>query len=112
MAAQMQSSKPTGPGAAAVVAAGIGTFMIGLMASLAVASAGLNNALNWYNPTGPLSGKTGVGIVAWLLGWVILHAAWKTKNVNFGRAFSWALALVVLGFLLTFPPVFDLFARE
>lgn len=112
MAAQMQSSKPTGPGAAAVVAAGIGTFTIGLMASLAVASPGLSNALNWYNPTGPLSGKTGVGVVAWLLAWVILHAAWNSKNVNFGRAFSWALALVLLGFLLTFPPVFDLFARE
>ena len=112
MATHMQGSRPTGPGAAAVVAAGIGTFTIGLMASLAVASAGLNNALNWYNPTGPLSGKTGVSIVAWLLAWVVLHAAWKNKDVNFGRAFAWALALVILGFLLTFPPVFDLFARE
>src|SRR2546422_11418280 len=112
MAVQMQTSKPTGPGAGAVVAAGIGTFTIGLMASLAVASAGLNNALNWYNPTGPLSGKTGVGVVTWLLSWVILHVGWKSKNVKFGRAFRWALALVLLGFLLTFPPVFDLFARE
>jgi len=50
--------------------------------------------------------------VAWLLAWIILHAAWKSKNVNFGRAFNWALALVILGFLLTFPPVFGLFARE
>ncbi len=112
MATQMQSAKPTGPGAAAVLAAGTGTFTIGLMASLAGASAGLNNALNWYGPTGPLSGKTGVGVVAWLLAWIILHAAWKSKNVNFGRAFNWALALVILGFLLTFPPVFGLFARE
>ena len=112
MATHMQGSRSTGPGAAAVVAAGIGTFTIGLMASLAVMSASLNNALNWYNPTGPLSGKTGVGVAAWLLAWVILHAAWKSKNVNFGRAFSWALALVLLGFLLTFPPVFDLFARQ
>src|SRR2546428_11900488 len=100
MAAQMQSSKPTGPGAAAVVAAGIGTFTIGLMASLAVASAGLNNALNWYDPTGPLSGKTGVGVVAWLLAWVILHVAWESKKVNFGRAFRWALAPVLLGVFL------------
>jgi hypothetical protein len=77
MAAQMQSSKPTGPGAAAVVAAGVGTFTIGLMTSLAEASAGLSKSLNWYNPSGPLSGKIGVAVVAWLLAWVILHAAWK-----------------------------------
>lgn len=111
MAAQMQSSKPTGPGAAAVVAAGIGTFTIGLMTSLAEASGSLNNGLNWYNPTGSLSGKTGVGIVAWLLAWVILHTAWKNKNVDFGRVFRWTLTLVILGFLFTFPPVFGLLAR-
>lgn len=111
MAAQMQSSKPTGPGAAAVVAAGIGTFAIGFMTSLAETSAGLRNALTWYNPSGPLSGKIGVAVVAWLLAWVILHAAWKNKNVDVGRAFSWGLALVIVGFLLTFPPIFLLFAR-
>jgi hypothetical protein len=111
MATQMQSSKPTGAGAAAVVAAGIGTFTIGLMTSLAEASTSLSNSLNWYSPSGPLSGKIGVGVVAWLVAWVILQAAWKNKNVNFGRAFSWSLALIFLGFLLTFPPVFSLFAR-
>jgi hypothetical protein len=111
MAAQMQSSKPTGPGAAAVVAAGIGTFTIGLMTSLAEASASMSNALNWYKPSGPLSGKIGVAVVAWLLAWVILHAAWKNRNANFGHAFSWGLALILLGFLFTFPPIFGLFAR-
>lgn len=112
MAAQMQSSKPTGPGAAAVVAAGIGTFTIGLTTSLAEASASLNNALNWYNPTGPLSGKTGVGVVVWLLAWFVLHTVWKDKNLNFAGVSSWALALAILGFLLTFPPVFGLFAGQ
>jgi hypothetical protein len=81
------------------------------MTSLAEASAGLSKSLNWYNPSGPLSGKIGVAVVAWLLAWVILHAAWKNKNVDVDRAFSWGLALVILGFLLTFPPVFGLFAR-
>src|SRR5437667_10072708 len=109
MAARMQTSKPTGPGAAAVLAAGTGTFTIGLMASLAGASAGLNNALNWYGPTGPLSGKTGVGVVAWLLAWIILHATLKNTNVNFGPTFHWALALLILGLLRTFPPLFGLF---
>src|SRR5438552_9556379 len=111
MAAQMQTSKPTGPGAAAVLAAGTGTFTIGLVASLAGASAGLNNALNWYGPTGPLCGKTGVGVVAWLLAWIILRAAGKGENVVVGGVFHWGVVVVILGFLLFFPPVFGQFSR-
>lgn len=103
--------KPTGPAAAAVMSAGIGTFFIGLMATLAEAFPGLRNALNWYNPSGPLSGKTGVSVIVWLLAWIILHAAWKGKERNLGRAFTWALVLIAAGFLLTFPPVFEAFAE-
>lgn len=109
--AQTMGRKSTGPGAAAIVAAGIGTFVIGLATSLSEASAGLKSALAWYKPSGPLSGKTGVGVIAWLLAWVVLHSLWRNKNVDLARAFQWGIALVVLGFLLTFPPVFDLFAR-
>jgi hypothetical protein len=105
------TSKPTGPGAATVVAAGIGTFTIGLMTTLAEASPSLKSALNWVNPAGPLSGKTGVGVIVWLIAWIVLHEAWKSKEVDFSRAFRWALALVIAGFLLTFPRVFDLFTR-
>jgi len=108
--ARTMEHKATGPGAAAMIAAGVGTFVIGLATSLAEASTGLRNALAWYGPTGPLSGKTGVGVIAWLLAWIVLHAAWKNKNIDLGRAFGWTLALVALGFLLTFPPVFEIFA--
>jgi hypothetical protein len=103
----MSPSKPTGPAAAALVAAGVGTFVIGLMTSLAAASAGLRNALAWYGPAGPLSGKTGVGLIAWLLAWIILHSAWRGREANLGRAFMWAIVLIAAGFLLTFPPVFE-----
>src|SRR5712692_4761256 len=106
--AQVMGRKTTGPGAAAMIAAGIGTFVIGLATSLSVASAGLSKALAWYGPSGPLSGKTGVGVIAWLLVWVVLHTSWKSRNVDLGRAFRWTLALVAPGFLLTFPPVFDI----
>ncbi len=111
MATMLSTSKPTGPGAAAVLAAGIGTFMIGLMTSLAEASPGLKGALNWYNPSGPLSGKIGVGILVWLVVWIALHSAWKNKDVNFNRVFGWTVGFLILGFLLTFPPVFDVFKR-
>lgn len=103
--------KPTGAGAAAVLAASIGTFTIGLMTSLAAASAKLNTALAWKSAVGPLSGKTGVGVLTWLVAWVVLHTLWKDRNVNFGRAFTWAIVLIVLGFLLTFPPVFEAFGE-
>lgn len=104
--------KPSGPAVAAMVAAGLGTFTIGLMTSLAEASAGLRNALTWYNPVGPLSGKTGVGVIVWLVAWIVLHTTWKNREISLGRGARWALVLILLGFLLTFPPVFDLFARE
>jgi hypothetical protein len=105
----MNPAKPTGPAAAALVAAGLGTFVIGMMTTLAAASAGLRNALVWYSPSGPLSGKTGVGLIAWLLAWVILHSALRGREVNLGRAFTLAIVLIAAGFLLTFPPVFEAF---
>lgn len=111
MATQV-TAKPTGPAAAALIAAGIGTFAVGALTSLAEASAGLKDSLNFYNPAGPLSGKTGVAIMIWLAAWIILHSAWKTRNPDIGRIFTWTLVLIGLGFLLTFPPIFEAFARE
>lgn len=105
----MNPAKPTGPAAAALVAAGVGTFVIGLMTTLASAFPGLRNALVWYSPSGPLSGKTGVGLIAWLLAWIILHSAWRAREANLARAFTWAIVLIVAGFLLTFPPIFEAF---
>jgi uncharacterized protein YybS (DUF2232 family) len=104
--------KQTGAGAAALVAAGLGTFLIGLMTALAAVSERLNSALNWYAPAGPLSGKTGVGVMTWLLAWFVLHTLWKKRNVNLDRAVKWTMLLLALGFLLTFPPVFEALAGE
>jgi len=103
------SRKPTGPAAAAMIAAGFGTFVIGLMTTLAAASGGLRNALTWYGPSGPLSGKTGVGLIAWLVAWIVLHSMWKGREINLGRTFTWAIVLIAAGLLLTFPPVFEAF---
>lgn len=110
MMANSTTRRATGAGAAAVVAAGIGVFAIGLMTSLAAASVKINSALAWRSAVGPLSGKTGVGVLAWLVAWIVLHSAWKNRSVNFGRSFTWAVVLVALGFLLTFPPVFEALA--
>jgi len=99
----------TGPAAAAMIAGGIGTLTIGLLTTGAVLSAALKGILNWWNPAGPLVGKTGLGILAWLLSWVLLHTAWKNRDSDLGKAFTITLVLVGLGVLLTFPPIFEAF---
>lgn len=105
----MNQPKPTGPAAAAMLAAGIGTFVIGLMTTLAAASPALRSALTWYGPVGPLSGKTGVGLIIWILVWIVLHSMWKNREANLARTFTWSIVLIAAGFLLTFPPVFEAF---
>jgi hypothetical protein len=101
-----------GVASAAFVSSGIGCLVIGLMVTGAEMSAGLKTALTWSNPVGPLSGKTGVGVIAWIVSWVILHTLWKDKEMDFGKVFTITLILIALGFLFTFPPFFGLFAAE
>jgi lysylphosphatidylglycerol synthetase-like protein (DUF2156 family) len=122
MATQTLSDKPTAkqveetatkvtmaPASAAMIAGAIGVFVIGLMTTGAVISEGLKNALNWWNPAGPLSGKTGIGILVWLVSWFTLNTLWKGKEADLAKAFTIALILIVLGLVLTFPPVFEAF---
>ena len=101
----------TGEAAAALLAGGVGCFVIGLLTTLAAIPAlvSLKNALNWYNPVGPLSGKTGVGIIAFVLAWAIGHYLLRQKEVSLKLYFIITMVLVGLGFLLTFPPVFEAF---
>jgi hypothetical protein len=101
---------PSGAAAAVVVSAGIGTFSLGLFVALSAASPSLAKALDVFAPTGPLSGKTSAAVGAWLLSWAALHARWRRRDVPFSRWWHRALALVALGIVLTFPPVYDLFA--
>jgi hypothetical protein len=92
--------------AAAFIAGGIGCLVIGLMTTGAEISAGLKNILEWSKAVGPLSGKTGVGIIAWIASWAILHFLWKDKETELKKTIVISLVLIGLGFLLTFPPVF------
>ena len=103
---------PNGPVAAALVAGGIGATTIGLLTVLAEASAGIKDALNWWSPAGPLTGKSLTGVVVFLVSWIVLHFIFRGKNVNFGRATMVAFILLALGILFTFPPFFVLFAAE
>lgn len=108
----MNEELPNGPVAAALIAGGIGSATIGLMTVLAEASQSINDALNWWKPAGPLTGKTLVGVIAFFASWIVLHFIFRGKNVIFARAATIALILLGLGLLGTFPPFFALFAAE
>lgn len=100
---------PNGPGGAAILAAGIGCAAIGVLAIAAELSPGLRGLLNFYNPVGPLSGKTTVALVVWVVAWYGLSLLWGAKTVNMRAINVAALILLGLGFLLTFPPFWYLF---
>ena len=91
---------------AAVVAAGIGAFALGLL--VIANEAGIFAAPSLYGPSGGLSGRSTLAVIAWLIAWGILHARWRNKNVAVGRVLTLALVLVVLGVVMTFPPVWKL----
>jgi hypothetical protein len=98
-----------GSGAAAVLSAGTGSFVLGVLALVGDKSAAVKSWLIFYRPTGPLSGVTTVAILAWLLTWGVLEWRWKRKSVAMRRIGLLAFLLLGLGFLLTFPPIVDLF---
>lgn len=104
-----QARIATGAAAAAMVASGAGVFVIGLLTTGAVISEELKAALNWWNPAGPLTGKTGLGVIVWLISWYILNRVLRTDDRGLKRAFAVTLILISLGLILTFPPVFEAF---
>jgi hypothetical protein len=100
---------PNGPGAAAVLGASIGCFAMGVFSVAADKLPALARVLNFYKPTGPLSGVSTVSIVVWLASWAMLRYIWRQRNVNLGRTTGIAFLLLSCGALLTFSPVGDLF---
>jgi hypothetical protein len=99
---------PNGSGAAAVLAAGIGAFALAVLAIAGDKSALMKRSLDFYAPTGPLSGVTTVAILVWILAWGILEWRWRDRSVSAWRVNAAALTLLGLSLLLTFPPVVDL----
>ncbi len=100
---------PNGPGAAAILAAGIGSAALGVVTLAAEVSDAVGKLLNFYGPAGPLSGKTTVTIIVWLVAWFVLSRLWQSKTVNMAAVNLAAFVLLGIGFLLTFPPFWALF---
>jgi hypothetical protein len=109
---EQQTTIKNGAACAAFLAAGIGSLALGVITTLAEAIPALKTALGVYAPAGPLSGKTGVAVIVWLVSWVGFHFAWKDKDQNFSQIFTIALALIALGFVGTFPVFYDMFTAK
>lgn len=100
---------PNGSGAAAILAAGAGCFLLAVVAIATDRVAALGHWMSFYRPTGPLSGVTTVAVLAWLAMWIVLDVMWRRRALNLRPVAIAAVVLLVLGLLLTFPPIGDLF---
>jgi hypothetical protein len=113
-----ETTKPNGPVAAAFIAAAVGCFALGIIVTLneagILSGPTLDFAKNYGigSGVGPLSGKVILSSIAFFGTWGVLGYVWRGREVNFGRVFAVAMVLVVLGFALTFPPIFEIFAAK
>lgn len=104
--------KPEGPIAAAIIAGGVGAAGLGALTTLAEASADIKEWLDFQSDVGPLSGKTTMAVVVWLVAWLILHLVYRKRPYETRRAFMISIVLVGLGVLGTFPTFFQAFAAD
>lgn len=109
-------TKPNGPVAAAFIATGIASLVLGLFVTLNELSTEINDFLKFDanyglgSGVGPLSGKVTLAVIAFIVSWVVLHIVWRGKELDWTKVFIVSLVLVGLGFALTFPPIFTAFA--
>lgn len=104
------SEKAEGPISAAIIASGVGATALGVLTTLAEASTTVKDGLEWSDSVGPLSGKTILAMVVWLVAWGVLHNVLRNKPFETVRALVIGLVLIAIGGLGTFPPFFQLFA--
>ena len=113
LAALHLADKPDGPGAAMMISAGFGVFVLGFLTVLAEASAGANTWLatwQWGQGVGALAGKSTVSSLLYFASLAVLWVLWRDKVVDLKKAFYVGLVLGVLGVIGTFPTFFQMFA--
>ena len=104
--------KPNGPAVAALLASGVGSLVLGIMTTWAEASVSFKEKLQYQDRVGPLSGKTTIAGIAFLVAWAVLAPILWRRNI------PWLPALVATGVLLTaaavgtYPEFFQQFADE
>ena len=113
LAALNLADKPDGPGAAMMISAGFGVFVLGFLTVLAEASGGGKDWLaswEWGQGVGPLAGKTTVASLLYFVSLAVMWGMWRDKDFDLKKAFYIGMALGVLGVIGTFPTFFQMFA--
>jgi hypothetical protein len=106
---RMKNSRlSNGAGAAAILSAGLGAFIMAVLAILADHLLAFKRSMIFYVPTGPLSGVTTIAVAVWVLCWIGLDLAWKRRSVPTWTIYA-GLSLLAVSFLLTVPPIDDIF---
>jgi len=97
-----------------MLSAGIGCFVLGLFTTLDEASKAVDAFLAPWGPggVGPLGGKVGLAVIAYVVSLAVLLAVWWKKDVNIKTWFWVSLVLGCLGVLMTVPRFFQIFAAE
>jgi hypothetical protein len=83
-----------------------------VLTTLAELSPGLKSVLNFYDPVGPLSGKTTVAVIVWLIAWYTLARRWHIRPPVLKSALVATFVLIGVGFVGTFPLFFELFTAH
>jgi hypothetical protein len=99
-----------GVAAAALLAAGAGAFILGLLTTLAEASTDIKDFLQFNDRVGPLSGKTIIAAVAYFGALLVFALLFRGRQLALRPVLIAAVVLLVLGFLGTFPTFFQAFA--
>jgi hypothetical protein len=105
-----QDARIDGLAAAALLAAGIGAFVLGLLTTLAEASTGIHDFLQFNDRIGPLSGKTIIAAIVYFGALLVFALVWRRRQVEQRPVVIVAGTLLLLGFLGTFPIFFQAFA--
>ncbi len=99
-----------GLAAAALLAAGVGAFVLGLLTTLAEASTGIHDFLQFNDRVGPLSGKTIIAAAVYFGALLVFALIWRGRQLALKPVFIAAVILLLLGVLGTFPTFFQAFA--
>ena len=113
------AARPTGPAAAAALAAGVGVLALGGANLIAAAYGTFEEALliagRLFLPGGAhlatYGGKELVFVITWLVSWAILHWRLRDRQVSLMAASGVFLACLVTATLLLWPPIVFALAR-
>jgi len=105
-----QETRIEGTAAAALLATGIGAFVLGLLTTLAEASTGTKDFLQFNDRVGPLSGKTVIAAAVYFGALLVFALIWRGRQPALKPVLTVSGVLLLLGFLGTFPIFFQAFA--